>query len=163
MNSHSDQNEGIRILEEFVCQAIHDPGLLAASSEPAASGKEHELEVMVADPRPVSAVLVGEDGRLKDRIEIGKGVALWPQFPSLQRAGTVGGNEALTFALNNPDGIALNLVAAALYDWMTKHGVRWARANGVEVTVSDTATKDVPIIAQALSQKAAECEPDEPQ
>jgi hypothetical protein len=32
MDSHSSQNEGFRILEEFVCQAIPDPSTLASRS-----------------------------------------------------------------------------------------------------------------------------------
>ena len=154
MNSHSNQNEGFRILEEFVCQAIPDPSVLASSRQPAATGMEHELEVTGTNPESLSATLVGEDGRLKDRIEIGNGLALCPLFTSLRRSGPVGGSETLAFILHIPVGIAIDLVAAAIYDWMTRHEVRRARADGVEVTVSGTPTEDVPALAQALGQKA---------
>ena len=43
MNSHSNQNEGIRILEEFVCQAIPDPsGLPANGSNPISTHSQNE-------------------------------------------------------------------------------------------------------------------------
>lgn len=32
MNSHGNQNEGIRVLEEFVCEAIPDPSALSSKS-----------------------------------------------------------------------------------------------------------------------------------
>lgn len=153
MNSHSNQNEGIRVLEEFVCEAIPDPSVLASPLEPAVAGQQHELEVMVADFEPLSATLVGEDGRLKERIAIGSGVSLCPQFASLRRPGAVGGNEVLTFLIDIPVGIALNLVASALYDWMIKHGVRRARANGVELPISGGAAEDVRVIEQTLGTR----------
>lgn len=149
MKSYSNQNEGIRILEEFVCQAVPNPSL-APPHQPAVAGKEHELAVMFADVQPLSAAMMGQDGRLKDRIEIGSGVTLCPQFTSIRRAGAIGGTEVLTFLINIPVGIALNMAAAALYDWLCKHGVRRARANGIEVPVSGTASDDVPVIVHAL-------------
>lgn len=79
---HSNQNEGIRILAEFVCQAIPNPSL-APPRQAAVAGKEHELAVIFSDFQPLSATLVGQDGRLKDRIEIGSGVTLCPQSQSI--------------------------------------------------------------------------------
>lgn len=160
MKSHSNQNEGIRILEEFVCQAIPNPSL-APSRQPTVADKKCELEVMFADLQPLSSSLVGQDGPLKDRIEIGCGVTLCPQFRSIARAGAVDGNAVLTFLINIPVGIAPNMAAAALYDWLCKHGVRRARVNGIELPVSGAASEDEPVIAHALSQIAWDGESNE--
>lgn len=113
-------------LDEFVCQAIPDPSL-APPRQPTVAASEYELEVMFADLKALPATLLSKDGRLKDRIEIGSGVSLCPQFTSIRRAGAVGGNEPLTFLIKIPAGIALNMAAAALYDWLRTRGVRRAR------------------------------------
>jgi hypothetical protein len=162
MSSHPDPNEGMRILDEFVCQAIPDPSVLADSSQPAPPATEHQLDLLVTDPASLSAILVGEDGRLRDRIEIDSGVALSPRFTSLPGPGAAGGEEVLAFVIHTPAGVTTHGVATAVYEWAARHGVPRMRVNSAEVSVSVPPAEAVPAIVQALGQKATGVQPDRP-
>jgi len=113
---------------------------------------EHELEVMVSDPTSLTPALVGEDGRLKDRIDVADGVSLSPLFTSIRKAGAVGGAEVLTFIYHVPVGLVVGVAAAALYDWIKARGIRRMRVNGHEVAVTEKPAETVPVIEQALKQ-----------
>src|ERR1051325_4754515 len=107
---------------------------------------EHQLEIMTVDSTSLSNALVGADGRLKEKVEIGNGIKLFPLFTSFRRAGAVGGNEVFAFLIEIPVGVISHFIAMAIYEWITKHGIRRVRANGVEVKITDVPSESIPAI-----------------
>lgn len=147
------KNEGVRMVKEFVCQAIPAPAITA---DLVRAGLIRVLEIVASEPSSLAAALVMEDGFLHPRIELGSGVALAPLFASLDDVASTDGIRVFTFALNVGNGANNQVVAAAIFEWLTKYGIARVRINGVEAAVSASAAESVPALLQALEHKAAD-------
>jgi hypothetical protein len=96
---------------------------------------ELDLEVMINNAEDWTSYLIDEDGHLRSNIEMDHGLTLAPQFTSLKSERAVGEADILLFILSIPVGIATDLLASALYDWLTRHKVHRIRIQRSELTI----------------------------
>jgi hypothetical protein len=98
---------------------------------------ELDLEIILNHPEDLSSTLIGEDGRLLPSVDIGQGITLQPQFTSLKTSHMTGGPEILLFLLGIPVGIASQIIADYLYDWLCEKKASKVRINKREIIISD--------------------------
>lgn len=79
---------------------------------------EVNLELATSDPTLESSLLQGTDGEVGSKIEIAHETVL--RFEGRENYLDLGAQELLLFALSMPIGVATSMIAAALYDFLTK-------------------------------------------
>jgi len=95
------------------------------------------LEVVLNDPEALSSCLLGENGRLLRSIDIGQGIVLEPQFTTLKSSRMTGDLDIFLFLLGIPVGIATQIAADILYDWLSEKKAQKVRIKQQEIIIAD--------------------------
>lgn len=114
---------------------------------------EHDIDIMIDDRASLREQLCEDNGRLKDKLGLEKGIAIIPQFTTLDTRRAIGSLDILSFIINISIGITSSIAANFIYSWLVANKVKRVRINTDDILILEDKDKTVYLITESLEKR----------